>query len=116
MRIWPGFIRMTAALSWGVTVITAFTGFDGDPDFSPLDERLWFCALGISLLSTLAALQNRIAGKAARLYVAATKAAVTRPPGGGPPSGPLMKLVTGPMKILPHPGRQHGQHAARPGR
>jgi hypothetical protein len=113
----PALLQTLAVVSWIVTLIGAFTGFDGDlRHYSDLDERVWLCMLGVSCVTTLAAVvawmasrQAELATEAARVYVAATKAAVTRPNGAAQPSGPLAKLATGPLaKLLPLP---HGRHA-----
>lgn len=113
MRHGPALLRTSAALLWIITLVTAITGFDDDPrQFSAFDFRLWLCVLALSILASLAAFQQAIAAKAARLYTEMTKAAVTRPPYGDPPSGPMAKLAaSGPMaKLMPFVPPQNGHH------
>lgn len=98
-------LRVTSAILCGTTIVTAFTGFDQNPAFTALDERLWTCcAIGAGVV-TLAALQQAMAGKAARLYTAVTKAAVSRP---------ALGTGTGPMaKLVPLQGARPARHARR---
>lgn len=106
MRRGPAVLRVIAAAAWGVTAVTAVTGFDGDPRvFSALDERIWLCVLAAAIVSSLAALQQEMAGKAARVVTAVTRTAITRPPCDGPPTGPIPAV----RALAPY--RQPGRHA-----
>ena len=83
----PALLQTLAVTAWIITAVGTFTGFDDHRGpFDPLDKRIWLCMLAISVLASLTALQDRIAGKAARLYAETTRAAVTRPPAGAPTS------------------------------
>jgi hypothetical protein len=114
MRHATALLQTLAATLWVTTLITAFTGFDDEPAvFSPLDQRIWLCALAAAVIATMAAIQHALATKAARTYTAMTKAAVTRPPYAAPQSGPLAQLLaTGPLaKLIPFSGTANGRHA-----
>lgn len=113
MRRGPAVLRITAAVAWGVTTVGAFTGFDSNPrTFSALDFRIWVCMLSISLVASLAALQDQIAAKACRLYVAMTKASVSSPPCQGPPSGPMRIPDAAPLRVVQLPTPRHARDAS----
>ena len=116
MRHGSTLLTISAAVLWGTTLVTAVTGFDGNPRvFSAFDFRMWLCTLSLAIITTLIACQQSMAGKAARLYTAMTKAAVTRPPYAEPATGLMERLVTtGPLaRILPLQSTHHGRHSHR---
>jgi uncharacterized membrane protein len=108
-------LQTLAVTSWVAVTIGTFDGYDNDRrTFSQVDFRIWLFALSVAILTTLAVMIDQ----AARTYREVTKAAVTRPPYAGPPSGPLARLVTtGPlaklMPFVPPQNGHRGQHSRR---
>ena len=105
-------LQTLAALAWGAMIIGTWTGYDDNWHvYSALDERIWFCMLGVAVASTTAAAILH----AGRLYTAMTKAAVTRPLGVVPQPGQMeLATGTGPMaQLVPLQGAHRGQHARR---
>lgn len=91
-------LRAAAVISWGGAIGMSFTD---------TDLRLWACSLSAAVVSSIGSMQQLMAAKAARLYTAMTRAAITRPPyHEDPPSGPF--------PVIPiDRGRRHARHASR---
>jgi len=87
-----------AGTCWGTAIGLSFTG---------TGFRIWACSLTAAGVLTLAATQKKMAVKAARAVTAVTKAAATRPPVDGPPTGPIPAPV--PLESY----RQRGRHATQ---
>ena len=93
-------LQTSAAVLWGTTIITAFTGYDERPEFTPLDERLWLCTLGTALIVTWAAAQRQLVARFSKSNQALAQAVLTRPVNA---AGPMLKAATGPLPVLSQP-------------
>ena len=119
MQYRPALLQTLAAAAWTATIIGAFTGYDDNlRDYSALDERIWFCALGVAVVTSLPVVfGSQVAGRIDRFYAAISKTALTRPRDAGPQTGPLPAAPGAPS--VPFPAismdryRQHGKHANR---
>lgn len=123
MRYGPAVLRGAAVIAWGATLTGAFTGFDGEPGFSPLDFRIWLCAVSAAVLASWAAIQHYLIDRASQAANAMTRAALTRPFDHG--TGPMLKAATGPLPKIslldgpapaaaPAARHRRGAHAANP--
>ena len=103
MRHGTVLLQTSAALSWGLAIAA---------DAAEADDRVWLPLFGAALVTSMAALMDRMERRSATAYAAAMRAGITRPPYAAP-SGPLAKLVTtGPLaKLVPLPGNGNGRHA-----
>ena len=76
----PALLQTSAALAWCPTIGTAVPG---------IDVRIFACSLGAAVVLSLAALEQAMVERGARLYTAMTKAAITRPSYEAPQAVPF---------------------------